>query len=315
MVERSNREPGGEPLVLGQIHRRRFLAAATAAAGGALIAEGTWAAQPKKQPAAAPPAFLDLRDSNFITSVKDQGTCNACTAFAIVATVEATFNKKHGQNGAQGPDLDELELFSQPTSPHGGCNTSHWWPRDALLRCQSRSLAWEGNPAKPRLPIAGFQSLLDPNNKVRETQKAMKQWLVDTGPVAAVMIQYEDFHNWGKSWAQQYPGKKNCNVYTPGAQWAPCASTTLSSSTQSKVRSGAGSAPPPVPIVGGHVVSIVGYDDRGANKHWICKNSWGPTWNGDGYVLIAQGSPSASGPQGVGSCYIDFIDVWGTRMN
>ena len=34
-----------------------------------------------------------------------------------------------------------------------------------------------------------------------------------------------------------------------------------------------------------HAVVIVGYND--ANQYWIVKNSWGASWNGDGYFKVA----------------------------
>jgi hypothetical protein len=36
-----------------------------------------------------------------------------------------------------------------------------------------------------------------------------------------------------------------------------------------------------------HGVVIAGYSDAGG--YWIVKNSWGPTWNGDGYFKIGYG--------------------------
>ena len=295
------------------VHRRRFLATATAAAGGALLPATAWPATPSKAPTAALPQAFDLRNDNgknYITSVKDQdqpNACNACTAFAVVATVEGTFNKKNQQMGSQGPDFDEMALFLAPVSgpgdvASGGCGTSHWWPKYALARCQSTGLQWQGSPTKPPQHIETFKSLLseDPNqnpiNNLKQTQDAIKTWLTSNGPVAAVMVQYEDLFAWGKAWADQHPGSANPNVYSPGKMASP------------------GPHRPPLPIVGGHVVSIVGYNDTG-QKYWICKNSWGPAWNGDGYVLIEQGSASGPGPVGIGSCYIDLIDVWGVTIS
>lgn len=40
-------------------------------------------------------------------------------------------------------------------------------------------------------------------------------------------------------------------------------------------------------LTGTHVIVIVGYDDsRGV---WIAKNSWGPTWNSNGYFKVSYG--------------------------
>jgi hypothetical protein len=38
-------------------------------------------------------------------------------------------------------------------------------------------------------------------------------------------------------------------------------------------------------IAGGHVVTIIGYDDN--NQCWIVKNSWGTSWGEDGYYRIS----------------------------
>jgi len=39
-----------------------------------------------------------------------------------------------------------------------------------------------------------------------------------------------------------------------------------------------------------HAVVIVGYNDTG--KYWIVKNSWGPSWNGNGYFNVGYGACS-----------------------
>jgi subtilisin-like proprotein convertase family protein len=39
-----------------------------------------------------------------------------------------------------------------------------------------------------------------------------------------------------------------------------------------------------------HAVVIAGYDDAGG--YWIVKNSWGPSWNGDGYFKVGYGECS-----------------------
>ncbi|MEM2507235.1 MAG: C1 family peptidase [Nitrososphaeria archaeon] len=39
-----------------------------------------------------------------------------------------------------------------------------------------------------------------------------------------------------------------------------------------------------------HAVVIVGYDDTGG--YWIVRNSWGPTWNGDGHFKVGYGECS-----------------------
>jgi len=267
----------------------------------------------------APPAnragtCVDLRcdnGKNQITPVKDQDDpipCNACTAFAVVAAVEGTYNKSQAQP-VPGLDLDEKRLFNSSYSqPSGGCGTSHWWPKYALTACQHDGLAWESDPTRV-VRIAGFRNLLD--NNLTQTQRNIKDWLVDKGPVIAVMVQYEDFSSWGKVWSEQNPGKPNPYVYEPGAQLDICQPAATSPSV---CQCEPAAAPAPTrPLkrtagspVGGHVVTIIGFNDNSDPASWICKNSWGDEWNGDGYVLIARGDH----PTKI-KCYIDEIDVYG----
>jgi C1A family cysteine protease len=310
------------------LHRRGFLKTATALAGGALLPEMAWAALPE---------CYDLRcvgGKNYITPVKDQddpAPCNACTAFAVVATVEGTYNKFQSQPVA-GLDFDEMKLFlsQQATPPSGGCATTHWWPKYALDVCKNYGLYKEDAPTQPVVKITNYQNLR--NNNLNQTQNDMKQWLIDNGPVTTVMVQFEDFYEWGKLWAEKYPGVRNPYVYSPGADLDLCQPAASSPSCQcppaASTRavppraaetdlSAARRAPPATPkrnpgaIVGGHVVSIVGYDNNTTPASWICKNSWGNEWNGDGYVLIAQGKP---GMPNFPKCYIDEIDVYGVSF-
>jgi len=51
--------------------------------------------------------------------------------------------------------------------------------------------------------------------------------------------------------------------------------------------------------VGGHFVTIVGWDDTGG--YWICRNSWGEDWGMDGYFHIHMGS---------NECGIEEGSVW-----
>lgn len=51
--------------------------------------------------------------------------------------------------------------------------------------------------------------------------------------------------------------------------------------------------------IGGHAVCIIGWGEEKGTKYWLCRNSWGNTWNGDGTFKIQRGT-----------CGIED-DVWG----
>jgi len=140
----------------------------------------------------------------------------------------------------------------------------------------TNGLKWEGSP-KPRVYAAATYLLTD---KLNETQDKMKDWISSRGPVIAVMVQYDDFYQFGKEWSDNNGTAQNTNVYGPGKKKDPGK------------------------IVGGHTIAIVGYSQ---NKYWICKNSWGP-WNGDGFIFIEQGQGNRA------ETYIDLIDVWGVTV-
>lgn len=239
------------------------------------------------------PDHQNLRQ--FMTPVDDQDSptqCNSCTAFAVTATIEGTYNKA---NSASPVMLNARKLFNE-AGPPLKCKASHWWPDHALAHAVSNGLEQTNFPAAPRIKIRGYQYLIGSN--LNQTQKKMKVWINSTGPVVAVLVQYYDLGStWSKDWTKTYPGSANTKVYFPGA--------SLPAS---------GTPGEPGAIVGGHVVSIAGYDDRSSPSFWICKNSWNNTWNGDGYVYIAQSEDRVHGApngNGIGTCYIDLIDVWG----
>jgi hypothetical protein len=285
--------PRAKPILLAPgsypgVTRRAFLNGTATLAGG--VTAGTLLpvlgssechaqAMAQKTVAATPTSF-DPRTGalNYLSPVQNQDDprpCNSCTAYAVVASVEATHNKKKNLQGTQGPDLDEIDLFAK-AGPPAGCDTTHWWPKGALKYCETPGLKVQGS--SQRIQIASSLSLLKAN--VNDTQAAMKDWIFSKGPVVAIMVQYDDFYEFGRAWSASQGTNPNPNVYSPGKK--------------------------PGQIIGGHAISIVGYS---GNEDWICKNSWGKAWNGDGYVRIAQGKPGR-----FAEAYLDRIDIWGVTV-
>jgi C1A family cysteine protease len=270
------------------------------------VREAAAAKRYRKRPAkrlALPRAF-DLRNvggKNYITSVKDQGTCNSCTAFAVVAAIEGSYNWQKNQSIAPGtdtPGYSEAQLFFC-NGPPGGCDCRAWYPEDALQWCfapggvtdrSNNPNAATGGTCKT--PDATWKWTTIAKKQPLKNDTEMKQWISGTsadgpgGPVIAVMVEYADLRSWtgGES-----------TSYSP-AEDTPTAIN---------------------PCVGGHVVCIVGYDDTNPNdKFWICKNSWGASgpWNptGKGYFRVKQ--EKGNNPHDRKS-YIDSFDMWGVVVS
>ena len=226
--------------------------------------------------AATLPASYDLRNvagKNFITDVRDQGHCNSCTAFAVVAAIEGAINIKQNVSNPS-LHLSEDQLFD---CAGPGCDTNAWYPDEALTYCRNtgitnyasygpRDRVCHTNPAWPITRIASFQQLPDAT--------AIKQCLTGTGPytqaspVVTLMLYYESLRDWAPTSANQiYKFQEN---------------------NPNEVR------------IGGHAVCIIGYDDHPGS--WICKNSFGAQWGGvgNGFFNIAYGD-----------CYVDSYRMYG----
>lgn len=218
--------------------------------------------------AAAPsyPTAIDWRNfpgqgavsaGNYVTGVRDQGSCGSCVAFGTLAAFEAA-SLIGANNPGQEVDYSEADLFychaeaeqqRQCDGPNGG-----WWPDAALTCCQNPGVVDEacfpytaGDQAcnkcadwNTRLnQISQWQKLTDP--------AAMKQWLATNGPLITCITVYEDFFSYSSGVYHHVSGA----------------------------------------LAGGHCICCVGYDD--AQQFWICKNSWNTTWGEQGFFNIAYG--------------------------
>lgn len=207
-------------------------------------------------------SFLDWRDydsENWLTPIKDQGSCGSCWAFGTCAAVESIW-KIEKSKPSSNPDSSEQHLVSCSTA--GDCD-------GGMHSLAAKFFKNQGVPPESCFPYvasdvacdpcsdylsklttitgygwitqAGF--LYSPEVEITSNQAIVNE--LSNGPVIGQMTVYSDFHS--------YTG----GVYevSPGA-------------TEQ----------------GGHCIAIIGYDD--ANDYWICKNSWGTDWGEAGYFKI-----------------------------
>jgi C1A family cysteine protease len=205
-----------------------------------------------------PPAFdwRDVNGQNFITPIRDQAECGSCVSFGTCAAVEGTLQAELSVPDS-GVDLSEAHLFycvafaqgRRCSGPNGG-----WFPKAAVAAFQQ-----DGVPDEACFPYtAGDQECSECSDWQSRATKIsdwrplnspseMKAWLAEHGALVASMKVYEDF--------QHYVG----GVY----------------------RHVAGG------VLGGHCISLVGYDD--GEGFWIAKNSWSASWGEQGFFRIAYG--------------------------
>ena len=207
---------------------------------------------------------------NWLTSVKNQGNCGSCWAFAAIGCLEAMINIA-GKNPNIDEDLSEQYMVSCVTSC-SGCNGGNayycyeymkddTYPNDGALpescfpytsgssgsepSCSSKCSDWTNKLVKT---ITNFgESSGSSQIKAR----------LSKGPVCLSFDVYSDF--------KDYTG--GIYMHTYGV------------------------------YLGAHQVVCVGYSDSGG--YWICKNSWGASWGESGYFKIKYGE-----------CYIEYELVY-----
>ncbi len=204
-----------------------------------------------------PPAFdwRNVEGYNYVTPVKDQqAECGSCTAFAVVAAIEANARIQlnlpvNTSNDVVFEDLSEAQLFFSNTT----CSTG-WTIPDALESCKREGVVPEScwpydidNPFMPQwctdcksktTQISDFTSLRD--------HQMIKEWISSRGPVIACMLAGPELFD-----------------YTEG----------IYEGTSRDNRS--------------HAVCCIGYDD--SREAWLCKNSMGTEWGMNGYFWIRYG--------------------------
>jgi C1A family cysteine protease len=243
------------------------------------------------------PRTFDLRELGALTPVRDQNPYGTCWAFASLASLESTFLK----------------------AGKGAFDFSEW------------HLAYfayvDEEPALPAFtaiaPGFGSDPIFDQGGSVFQSAALLARW---TGAVAESDRPYQDISPWpesGRPRASDRAAKRLENVYLIDGEGIDGEGLLDPEAVKyALMRWGAVS----VRVVwndgaysedhfsyynvpesgGGHIVTIVGWDDTfpagnfvsdpGRDGAWIVRNSWGADWGEEGYFHLSYAEPTLGYP-------------------
>jgi cathepsin L len=233
-------------------------------------------------------ASFDWRDLHKVTSVKDQGGCGSCWAFAAVSAYESSYLIVSGKNApSSGPpavsEQEALDCSSAQNSCQGG------WPDKTYAYLVKPGETGRGNypPYKAAqgvcLPIAARQySALNWGFVAGATipaDDAIKTAICDHGPiVAGVKADHWDDAISPSNDNYKYSITQNPNFlidFKDGVFVGAPSERNLTMATYSVEKVD-------------HIVVIAGWDN--STNSWIIKNSWGTDWGNHGFMKLRYGT-------------------------
>jgi hypothetical protein len=191
-------------------------------------------------------SWTNINGIDYTTPIKDQSPAPTCEAYALNAALETIMQYKTGELFQ--PDLSETHLYfyAGGTYEQGGVNV-----HDAADYLINHGVPDEGcypDPHRPfDYPYTSLEGWENRTVKIQEwgwvshDQEAIKEALIEYGPLTICIFVYEDMYDY------------NGGIYRR--------------STDN--------------IVGGHLVSLMGYNDT--TESWLVKNSWGTQWGDNGW--------------------------------
>jgi len=191
-------------------------------------------------------SWTNVNGIDYTTPIKDQSPAPTCETYALCAALETIIQYETGELFT--PDLSETHLYfyAGGTYEQGGVNV-----RDAANYLLDWGVPDEGCYPDPHRPFDyPYESVEGWENRTVKIQEwgyvahdetAIKEALIEYGPLTICIFVFEDMMR-----------------YTGGIYHR---------STDNRV--------------GGHLVSLMGYNDT--TQSWLVKNSWGTRWGDNGW--------------------------------
>jgi hypothetical protein len=219
------------------------------------------------------PASIDWRNKdgvNYLGKVMNQGNCGSCVAFASVATLEGQVSISTGMPGLS-PTFSPQMLFA---CGGGGCDRG-WFPGAAANQLKSSGVADEAC-----MPYTSGSTGDDASCSNRCADSSARSFkIVDFNkPSGGIFGGGKGSIESVKAALLKGPLLTTLNVYEDFLTYSSGVYLHKNGSS-----------------VGGHAVSLVGYDD--SKQAWLVRNSWGEEYGEKGYVWVSYADKSGIGSQ------------------
>ena len=220
------------------------------------------------------PASLDWRNKegvNYLGKVMNQGNCGSCVAFASIATLEGQVSISSGMPGLN-PTFSPQMLFACG----GGACDRGWTPGSAASYLKNSGVADEAC-----MPYTSGSTSSDANCSDRCSDASARSFKIS------------DFNKPSGS-IFGGGGKGSIESVKAALQKGPLL-TTLTVYEDFVTYSSGVYLHKNGPALGGHAVSLVGYDD--SKQAWLVRNSWGEEYGENGFVWVSYADKSGIGSQ------------------
>jgi len=207
------------------------------------------------------PASIDWSTKGAVTPVKNQGSCGSCWTFSTTGSLEGAYYLKYGTLLS----FSEQQLVSCDNKDGNmGCNGG--WMDTAFTYVKTNG----GLPTEANYPYTS-------GNGATGTCVAGKPLVAGVAPKSFTDVQVNSVSALQSAVAQQpvsvaiEADQTAFQFYNSGVLTSGCGQTL------------------------DHGVLVVGYGTLNGVDYWKVKNSWGPTWGQDGYILIQRSSANLCG--------------------